>query len=93
MPEDLVECPRCSDVFVPAPGECPECGIPVEGTEGPPEGERVSPSRLERIGAAGGVAAAAILTGAGSLFLDRPGLGIGLLFLGLAIAGFLLLKR
>jgi len=93
MPEDLVECPRCSDVFVPAPGECPECGISVEGTEGPPERDRVSRSRLERIGAAGGVGIAALVTGAGSLFLGRPALGMGLLFLGLAIAGFVLLKR
>lgn len=92
MPDDLLQCPRCSDVFVPAPGECPECGATVSGSGAHPGRDRVVTSRLERLGAAGGVGAAAILTGAGSLFLGRPGLGIGLLFLGLALAGFLLLK-
>jgi len=49
--------------------------------------------RLNRLGAAGGIALAGLVTGAASWFIGRQELGVGLFLLALVVAGLLLLKR
>lgn len=78
-----------------APAECPDCGTRVPGSNSRREKEeaRVSTYRLNRLAKAGGVALAGLATGAGSWFLGRPILGVGLFLLALVVAGALMLME
>lgn len=82
-----------------APDRCPDCGTEIEGDrpDRSPQREEepviVVQYRLNRLGAAGGIALAGLVTGAASWFIGRQELGVGLFLLALVVAGLLLLKR
>lgn len=92
---EMWPCPECENVFVPTPGECPDCGTPVPATDPTTRDKkrRVRSYRLNRLGAAGGVALAGLLTGAASWFTGSPLIGTGLFLAALVAAGGLMLWR
>lgn len=70
MRHQIVPCPSCQDIFVSAPGTCPDCGADVPAPTPEPR-PRIVSYRLNRLAAAGGVAVGGLMSGSISILLGR----------------------
>ena len=89
---EMIECPQCRNTFVVPPGRCADCGAEVAGPDAPAGGDVVVQYRLNNLAAAGGTSIAGVVTGAASLFLGRPTLGLALFLGGLAVGALILFR-
>ncbi|MCA9737539.1 MAG: hypothetical protein R3E98_13950 [Gemmatimonadota bacterium] len=88
---EMRACPRCTDVFVVPPAPCPNCGTRIDPTPGASDGAVVVQYRLNRLGAATGVALAGAVSGVVTWALGLPAFALVLLLAGLALGAALLL--